>query len=174
MTHMKRKKIFLFLGKTTSDLNSLMTKINKCLSCSKKSKGFAVIVPSKSILGRMQVISAAEKAIESFGSKHRLSKKLDIEFLLYLYGTSKIDEALKIANCGRRNLLIACSEKEGFLKCLKKEGLRELALAFKPNISEAKRIYEDAAKHLRGKISAKELELAVIEKQAMLLAGIGR
>ncbi|MEM4598784.1 MAG: KEOPS complex subunit Cgi121 [Candidatus Diapherotrites archaeon] len=171
---MKRKKIFLFLGKTTSDLNSLMTKINKCLSCSKKGKRFAVIVPSESILGRMQVVSAAEKAFESFRSKDGLSKKLEIEFLLYLYGTSKIDEALKIANCGKRNLLIACSEKEGFLKCLKKVGLKESPLSFEPDIAKAKIIYGGAAKVVKGKISPKKLELAVIEKQAMLLAGIGR
>ncbi|MCX8189735.1 MAG: KEOPS complex subunit Cgi121 [Candidatus Diapherotrites archaeon] len=167
---MARKKIFLLLSKTTSDLNSLMPKINKCLSYYKKDVCFVAIVPANSILSRRQILSAAEKSIESFCSKQRFSKKLDIEFLLYLYGKTKIDEAIKIANSGKRDLLIAISEKKSFIKCLKKEGLGRRSFSLKPKIAEMKKIYSDAIKHIRGKLCKNELELAVIEMQTMLLA----
>jgi len=164
----QKNKLKLLIKKGSADLNSLMPKINKCLFSPYE---LIAIVPASTIVGKIQMLSAAEKAFKAFCSGNAISKNLCLEFLLYLYATPKIDEALKLASKKDKRYFLVfgspCRDLKEMLKCLHELGFREKSWKLRPSLKKLLAIYKSASK-LANNATAKKLELAIVEEQAML------
>ncbi|MEM4663224.1 MAG: hypothetical protein QXM75_04340 [Candidatus Diapherotrites archaeon] len=168
--NMGKTKYYLFIAKCSYDLNSLMPKINKCLY----SALFFALVPLNTVISKRQILSAAEKALRSYRSKSRRARELSKEFLVYLYATPNIKEALNITRYKSKFyvIIILCENYKRLHNCLKKQGIVLYKIEFKPKLKELLTIYKEPAKLLQGKKTIRALELATIERQTLLLAGL--
>jgi tRNA threonylcarbamoyladenosine modification (KEOPS) complex Cgi121 subunit len=161
----------IFLKKCSTNLNNLEPIINKCLF---SSHDLLAIVPASSLISELQIKSAIEKAYNSFFFAKPISKSLSIEFLLYLYATRKISEALNIVAKKDKYyfVVIASKSKERAarsLRCIYASGFRKADFKLKPNVKKLAKLYKITwLNAYKGLPREKALELAVIEKQALL------
>lgn len=158
------------IKKGTANIDSIDAIINKCLF---SKADIFTIVPAKTIVSELQIINAIEKAFETFASKKMLAKSSSLEFLLFLYGTRKIDEALRLVSFKDKHyfLIIASKSKDRLkkmLNCALKNGFKEKEFALKPNIKELTTLYNINWLHAyKGIKKSEALQLAILEKQAL-------
>ena len=166
-----RLPLKIFIKKCSTNLNNLEPIINKCLF---SSRDLLAIVPASTIISELQIKSAIEKSYNSLFSNRPISKSLSIEFLLFLYATRKISEALSTVAKKDKYffVVVASGSKERAarsLRCIYASGFKNAEFKLKPNVKKLAKLYKitwlDAYK---GFPREKALELAVIEKQALL------
>ena len=131
------------------------------------------LIPAKTIVSELQIISAIEKAEQAFKQNKGIAKNLSLEFLLFLYCTTQINRAIEIA-CKRTKkhvLVIASKSKQlakKMLECAKKHGFEEREFKLKPNVAKLSKLYKiaclSAYKHMP---KQNALELAILERQAL-------
>lgn len=164
------KSLNIALKKGTANINNIEAMINKCLF---SKKDIFVIVPASTIVSELQIINAIGKALAEFCSKKAIAKSLSLEFLLFLYGTRKINEALKIvARKDKQYFLVAASENKAKLKrmlsCAINSGFKEKEFALKPNTKKLAALYNiDWLHAYKGYKKDEALKLAILEKQAL-------
>ena len=144
---------------------------------------FAQLCSLKPVCSPQQVLTAFEHARSAVSNGTAFAKTLEIEFLLRLAGTKKIDNALKILGLrkGKQEvLLILSAENEKALKETEKEikkaikfGENEALLKtnFRRNSKEIKKIYgisDSELKALSDLGKEKALEGAAIERIALV------
>lgn len=164
-------RLKIFIKKCSTNLNNLEPIINKCLF---SSRDLLAIVPASTIINELQIKSAVEKSYRSFLSNKPISKSPSIEFLLFLYATRKISEALNIVSRkDKYYFVVVASENKKralrSLRCIYASGFKKTGFRLGQNIKRLAELYKitwlDAYKGLSHK---KALELAIIEKQALL------
>ena len=164
------KSLNIAIKKGTANINNIETIINKCLF---SKKDLFVVVPASTIVSELQIINAIEKALTAFRSRKALAKSLSLEFLLFLYGTRKINEALKIvAQKDKQHFLVAASENKAKLKkmlsCAINSGFEEKEFVLKLNTKKLAALYNiDWLHAYKGYKKGEALKLAILEKQAL-------
>jgi len=144
---------------------------------------FAQLCSLKPICGKEQALTAFEHARSAISNGTAFAKTPELEFLLRLAGTKKIDNALKIL--GLRNgkqevLLIVSAENERALDETEKEIKRAIKFGenaellktnLRRNFNEIKKIYcitDSELKALSDMPKEKALEGAAIERIALV------
>lgn len=163
-------KLNIAIKKGTANIDSIDAIINKCLF---SERDIFALIPAKTIVSELQIINAIEKAFKTFGSKEMLAKSASLEFLLFLYGTRKINEAIRLVSFrDKRYFLVAASKSKDRLKkmlnCALKNGFKEKEFVLKPNIKELTALYNINWLHAyKGIKKSEALQLAILEKQAL-------
>src|SRR3989344_5473176 len=85
----------------------------KSLLAINENKNFCQIVPAKTVCSFLQAFAALEQAIFAQNKKTAFSGKLNLEFLIRLYGTKQINAALDLAEfkTGKNMALLVCAHK---------------------------------------------------------------
>ncbi len=144
---------------------------------------FAQLCSLKPVCSPQQVLAAFEHAHSAISNGTAFAKTLELEFLLRLAGTKKIDSALKILGLqkGKQEvLLVVSAENEKALDEIEREikktikfgeNLELLKTNLKRNFSEMKKTYcisDSELKALSDLGKEKALESAVIERIALV------
>jgi len=165
-----------YIKKCSANLNNLGPIINKCLF---SKDDLLAILPANLVVGELQIISAVEKAYESFFSGRPFSSSFSMEFLLYFFATAKINKALgNLADVSRtKHFFVVTASKDAHraiksMRCVLSSGFKTTDFKHRPCVKKLRALY--GVKSL-GTYSLhshrKALELAIIEKQAMLMLG---
>src|SRR3989344_3962474 len=85
----------------------------KSLLAINQNENFCQIVPAKTICSFLQAFAALEQALFAQSKKTAFSGKLHLEFLIRLYGTKQINDAIDLAELktGKNRALLICASK---------------------------------------------------------------
>ncbi|MBI2598174.1 MAG: hypothetical protein HYW50_03185 [Candidatus Diapherotrites archaeon] len=140
-------------------------------------KGFCQIVPAKTVGSTDQVAFAIEQSIGAFFSGENFSKKPGLEFLIRIYGTRQIENALKISGlkAGKQSVVLACAhtQKVGLEKILKTAEkilhFKEKKIFLGKNKKELMQLYGITAAEINTLKDLKNpLQQIIIEKNALV------
>ncbi len=136
------------------------------------------IVSANTIVCEKQVFFAIEQALSAIQNSTSFSKKAELEFLLRVYGTKQINQALDKAQlkAGKNEIVLVCCAKdkkelqELFKQAQKTLLFKEKKIQLGKNKKELMKIYGISEKELKTLSDLiNPLEAAIIERNALVV-----